>query len=209
MKPNEHVTAWIEPYLDGELSERRHEMVEAHLLTCEKCKNETESLSRLSSLVKGVPSARNLAPPEIFVAQVGLQLTRQPERSALHRTLQNGWRVAPFGIMGSWAFLQAALIVAGILTWGLRFIPGGDQIIGMLPSSSGSALAGMFNLPAQNVLDLGRFGLDLFRSSGLLGWGITLNLGLTIIIGLLYLSWLASWWVQQTTNQESVPSNGH
>jgi hypothetical protein len=37
-----------------------------------------------------------------------------------------------------------------------------------------------------------------------LGWGITLNLVSLVVIGLLYWSWLASWWARRQHSQRRV-----
>jgi hypothetical protein len=113
-------------------------------------------------------------PPERFVAQVGLRLPRRPERSLWQRALLAAWRLTPVILLGAWVFLQTVLIVVGILRVTLGLGPGGE-------------LAAMF----------------LSIEWGGLWQRVRLNLILPGVIGLLYWSWLASWWVsRQRRNHE-------
>ena len=121
----EHVTAWLGAYDDGELQGRRLRHVEAHLAQCETCRAELESLRALAGLLQESPAAEGLAPPERFVAQVGLRLPRRPERPAWQRGLEIGWRLVPLGLFGAWAFLQAVFVVAGLVLLALRLGAGG------------------------------------------------------------------------------------
>ena len=45
-----HVSEWLNAYLDGELKNGRLHQVEEHLATCEACQAELESLQGLSAL---------------------------------------------------------------------------------------------------------------------------------------------------------------
>ncbi len=205
----EHVTHWLTAFTDGELSPRRAAQVEAHLAECQSCQTELENLQSLSLLLAEVPAASNLTPPETFVAQVGLQLPRKSSPNALQRTLRTSWRLAPIGLLGTWAFIQAVLIVSGLINIVLRVFPGGDQLIASLPNQNGAGLFSQFNIPEFTLFEVGaaRFGIFPGIISPL-GWGLLLNFGVSIIIGLLYLSWIASWWVQQNNFEKVAASNG-
>jgi hypothetical protein len=208
MNPNEHVTEWLAAYHDGELSNRHKDKVEAHLRICPECLSELKAFQEISSLLLEAPDAENLTAPEVFATQVGLRLPRRPEMTTVESVIRNGWRFAPVGILGSWAFMQAALIVSRVVTLGLTVIPEGNPLIEMLPSGNWPILAGMFQLPNSGIINLGRLGLDLLGGVDLLGWGFILNIGVVMIAGLLYLSWLASWWIQKTNHQDQNPSFG-
>ena len=209
MDTNEHITQWLEAYHDGELSDRRARRVEAHLESCESCQHELAQLRMLSSLLAEVPLPENLTQLDTFVAQVGLRLPRKPEQTTRQRVLHRGWQVAPVGILGTWVFIQAAFFLTGILMWVLQVIPIDEQFASILPSGTslfGEAMA----LQGAGLPEYGRFGLNLIRGGGPFGWGITLNLSLTIIVGLLYLSWLASWWIQKSNgnHKTTISYNG-
>jgi hypothetical protein len=206
---NEHVTQWLEAYYDGELKGRRAQHIEAHVASCESCRKELEDIQMLSALLTSAPAASNLTSPETFVAQVGLRLPRQPEARTWQRVYRTGWRLAPFGILATWAFLQASIFVTGLFNLGLQIIPGGDQIAGVLSSQSGLTLAEGLTSSNLSLFNLGKFGLDFLWDGSILGWLPTLSLGLTILVGMLYLSWLASWWVRESNNKnhQSIHEN--
>ncbi len=190
----EHVTAYLGAYHDGELQGWRLRQVEAHLAHCATCRAELERLRTLATLLQESPAAESLTPPERFVVQVGLRLPRRPVQTAWQRGLEIGWRTAPLGLLGAWAFVQTVFIVAGVVMIVLRMGLGGDVVAGLLPASQqGTWLAQALSLSEASLSDVGRIVLQLLSNGGPLGWGVTLNLGSLVVIGLLYWSWLASW----------------
>lgn len=194
----EHVTAWLGAYHDGELRGRRTRQVEAHLAACVTCRRELERLRALTALLGESPAAMDLTPPERFVAQVGLRLPRPPERPAWRSAMEIGWQLAPLGLLGAWAFAQAVFAVVGMLLLALGVGLGGDIVAWLLPTMPpGPSLPDVFSRPGAGLNDVGEIGLYLLRAGGSLGWGITLNLAVLVVIGLLYWSWLASWWVRR------------
>ena len=194
----EHVTAWLAAYHDGELRGLRLRQVETHLAHCETCRAELEALQALTALLQESPVAEAITSPDRFVAQVGLRLPRRPVQPAWQRTLEAGWRLAPVGLLGAWAFGQAVFFVAGIVTGALRMGLGGDVVAGLLPVSQQRLwLAEVFSLSNVGLNDAGRIMLQMLSNGGPLGWGITLHLALSVVIGLLYCSWLASWWARR------------
>lgn len=201
----EHVTQWLAAYYDGELKGRHAQQVETHLETCETCRVEFENLNSLSALLQEFPEARDLTPVDKFTAQVGLRLPRKMKESQQEKVFRMGWQWVPVGLLATWVFVQTTFIVSGVINWALRFIPGMEQFTGFLQSDSQaeSIFAAASNLTGAGFTEIGQFGLDFLRGGGPLGWAVTLNLGLTIIIGLLYLSWLASWWVQKSNGDAS------
>ena len=122
---NEHVTAWLEAYQDGELQGQRRRQVEAHLTECAACRAELERLRALTALLQESPAAESLTPPDRFVAQVGLRLPRRPERPAWARALEVGWKLTPVGLLGAWAFGHVVLSVASMVLIGLQLGLGG------------------------------------------------------------------------------------
>jgi hypothetical protein len=198
----EHVTAWLGAYHDGELRGRRLRQVEAHLAHCATCRADLVRLRALAALLQESPAAGGLTPPERFVAQVGLRLPRRPERPAWQRVLETGWQLVPLGLLGAWAFVQAVFVVAGVVLVALRMGLGGDVTAGLLPASQpGLWLTEVFSLSGAGLNDVGRMMLQLLSNGGPLGWGVTLNLVLLVVIGLLYWSWLASWWARRQHGQ--------
>jgi len=195
---NKHVTAWLGAYHDGELQGGRLQQVEAHLAECAACRAELEGLRALTTLVREIPAAEELTPPERFVAQVGLRLPRRAEQPAWRRALEFGWRVTPFGLFGAWAFVQAVFVVAEVVTFALRLGLGGDAVAVLLPTpQTGPGLTELFSRPGAGLNDVGQVVLRLMSHGGPLGWGIILNLAVLAVIGVLYWSWLATWWVRR------------
>lgn len=164
---DEHVHAWLEAYHDGELHGRRLQQVEHHLAHCAECRSEMERLSALAALLQENPAPSNLMPPDRFVAQVGLRLPRQQQEEAWPRTFKAGWQVVPLALFGAWVFVQALFLMVGLLWAGLSL-----------------GLGNIIGLAVPGTLSWGE----------LLAWSIGLNFALSAVIGLLYLSWLASWW---------------
>ncbi len=195
---NEHVTAWLGAYHDGELQGRRLRQVEAHLAHCATCRAEMEGLRALTMLLQESPLPEGLARPERFVAQVGLRLPRRPTQPAWKRALETGWRLVPVGLLGAWAFVQTAFIVSGVALRALQMGLGGDVLAGLLPASQqGLSLAELSSSSAASLSEVGQIALRLLGGGGPLGWGVTLNLVSLVVIGLLYCSWLASWWARR------------
>jgi predicted anti-sigma-YlaC factor YlaD len=203
----EHVTHWLAAYADGELAQRRAAQVETHLTTCETCQTALAELQGLSSLLAEVPAVKNLTPPETFVAQVGLRLPRKSNQPSFAKSLRTGWRFAPVGLLGTWAFIQAALLVSGLITLGLRYLPIGAQIAANLPTHSEVGLLSQLKISGATFFEIGPTSIGIFPG-GWLSWGLLINVGLSVTIGVLYLSWIASWWVQNTEHKNLTASNG-
>ena len=86
----------------------------------------------------------------------------------------------------------------------LNDTPTAREVAKILPLKT-SKLVDIHSLEGANLADIGVFGLDFVMGSSPLGFVFSLNIMLTLLVGLLYLSWLASWWVQKT-NTNGRPS---
>lgn len=169
---SEHINGWLVAYHDGELGERRSKKVEAHLKNCEACREELAKLNSLRSLLQENPEASDLMALDRFVAQVGLRLQHRPSRTPFQRTLATLWILIPVGLLGIWAFIQALTYEVNLMEFALD--------IGLWRD-----LTVAFSSTSQNTL------LSSFS------WKI----GVTMGIGLISLSWLASWWISQQTKR--------
>jgi len=205
---SKHVTDWLGAYYDGELRGLRLRQVEAHLADCTTCQAELERLRKLGALLQESPAAETITPPERFVAQVGLRLPRRPEQTATERALEIGWRLVPAGLLGAGVFVQTVFIVAGVVQGALRMGLGGDIAARLLPPSQGGLwLSELVRLSEPSLNDVGRIVLQMLSNGGPLGWGVTLNLVVLVVIGLLYWSWLASWWVWRQRRQLRIQNS--
>jgi anti-sigma factor RsiW len=193
---NGHVTHWLSAYHDGELRGRRRRQVEEHLAECATCRAELKELRRLSALLHESPAAEGLLPTDLFLTQVGLRLERRPTKPAWQRTLETGWRLAPAGLVGAWAFVQAVFIVAGVVLVGLQL--GGVDVLGLQPASHATWLTAALNLFGAR---LGDTTSTILKALDVLRWGLTIYLTATMAIALLYWSWLASLWARRRHQQ--------
>ncbi len=204
----EHVTEWLGAYYDGELRRRRLKQVEGHLTQCGACRRELENLQRLGRLLREHPGAETLTPPQRFVAQVGLRLPRRPDRSPGQRALETGWQLVPAVLLGGLAFVQALFIVTAVVLLGLRLGLGRDLVPSVFAPSQGATWLGeLVTLSEPSVSEFGRIMIDLLRAGGPLGWGPTLYVVVLVVIGLLYWSWLASWWARRRQQGLGVGEN--
>jgi anti-sigma factor RsiW len=190
----EHVTEWLGPYLDGELHGSQLRQVEMHLEDCKHCRAELDSLRDLSQLLQEAPLPESFPSADRFAAQVGLQMPRQPVPANKRSLLEIGWWSIPFAILGLWIFSQ---VVGELSEWvwvadrvGLL----GNMAVWISPARGFSVLAWVNRfglLPSGGTWSLAEFGAAAGRQSlSELIW--------QAIIAIMYLSWLASWWVRHT-----------
>ena len=191
---NEHVNAWLGAYIDGELHGRRLRQVETHLTRCGACRLEFGKLRTLSAVLQESPAASDLLPPEQFVAQVGLRLSRRPARPPVQRALRTGWQLIPAALFGVWVFIQAASITTGIMSVGVDLGLGGEQAMILLSGIGGGSC--LNELLALSQVNIGQIASCV--------WELTSYLALPAVIGLLYWSWLAVWWVRRQHRQPQV-----
>ena len=195
---NQHVMGWLGAYHDGELEESRRRQVEAHLQSCEGCRTELNRLRALARLLQASPRPGELTPPERFVSQVRLQLRPRPAQPAWRSVLEIGWRLAPLGLFGAWGFAQAVFFVSAAVLVALGAGLDGNLAMQWLPSAQDLWAVQLLTLPISG-LEAGTIGavLQFLGDGWLSAWSFALKTGLLVVTGLLYWSWLASWWVRQ------------
>jgi hypothetical protein len=200
---NQHVTPWLGAYHDGELKGFRLRQVEAHLAQCAACRVELEKLQALGALLQESPGATGLMPPDRFVAQVGLRLPRRPTEPTWKRALETGWRLVPAGLLGAWAFVQTAFIVASIVMIAL-YAGAGGTAWGLLPESHQQTwLTEALGFSGVSLSDTAR---EVLQLMGGLGWSTALYFSALAAIGLLYWSWLASLWARRRHRELTLAS---
>lgn len=190
---SKHMIEWLSAYLDGELRDSQVQQVESHLVECESCREELESLARLSSLLHEVP-VPDFTPPERFAARVNLRLPRRPASAPKSRIAEVGWWMVPAGLVASWIFIGTSFFVSDILSVAnnLGILGTASNWLALDPAS-----------PTYWSVTLGQFGV---LSENSLGWVLStetftrsslLQITLQVSISLLYLSWLAVWWARR------------
>jgi predicted anti-sigma-YlaC factor YlaD len=196
-----HITEWLNAYLDGELRGSQLDYVEAHLAECEVCQTELESLDRLSVLLQEVPEPEFI-PSERFAAQVSLRLPHAKPAPSRGKALEIGWWMIPVGLLAAWVFINTSFWVNDMLSvansFGLLTSVSDWMMFG---TSNWSATLGQFGILSGNSLDLAALTESFTRTS-------LPQISLQISIALLYLSWIAIWWVRRQRQEHGQPLEG-
>jgi anti-sigma factor RsiW len=190
-----HVTEWLNAYLDDELKNGKLHQVEKHLAECVECQAELESLQNVSSLLHEVPAPEFIS-SERFASQVSLRLPHEQPKATKRKAQEMGWWMIPVSLLLLWVLIGTSEAVGNVVSTADRL---GILSLGNTPawlaagSSSGAVWSGR----------LGDFGL---LSGDSLQWAelaesFTRNklpqIVLQVTIALLYLSWIAIWWARQ------------
>ena len=191
---SKHVSEWLNAYHDGELRGNRLHQVEAHLADCELCQMELESLERLASLLQHVPVPEFTA-PERLAAQVGLRLPHRKTVIAKKQILEIGWWMIPVGLLAAWVFIGTSFFIGDILSatnnLGLSGPISGWLAFGQSSDIYLSATLGQLGLLSGNSLNWAESTETFTRMS-------LPQISLQASIALLYLSWIAIWWIHRT-----------
>lgn len=197
---NGHVSEWLGAYLDGELSALRLRIVQTHLTECAACRSELEGLRRVSAMLQSAP-APEFTPADNFAARLALQLPRREivDKPAGRPSLL--WCLLPALILSAWFFYQTVLAISG-----LAGALDGAGLYGGAPGDGShslwfSLLTGLFGGwlggPGQSILAvadrLSLLAADIF---GRLFW--------QALIGLIYIAWLAGWWIWRSSRQQEL-----
>jgi anti-sigma factor RsiW len=191
---SDHVTEWLNAYLDGELKGNRLQHVQEHLAECPTCQDELDSLQSLSGLLQTVP-APEFPSPERFATQVNLLLPQKRTSTPNSRLFEIGWWLIPVGLLAVWVFISTAALLGEAVSTAKNF--------GILDS----ATASFISAPSETVevtSTLGQFGMLQGKS---LQWAETTEtftrsrfpqIVLQASVALLYLAWFAIWWTRHT-----------
>ena len=190
---SKHITEWLNAYLDGELNSRHLHNIEAHLAECRACQSELKALERLSGLLHEIP-APEFTSPERFAAQVNLRLPHQRTSTPENKILEIGWWMIPVGLLGTWIFISTSFLVNDILSvannLGLLTNLSNWLVFGSANEAYWSATLGQFGVLSGNSLDWAASTEAFTRMS-------LAQITLQVSIALLYLSWIAIWWVRR------------
>ena len=204
----DHASRWLGAHLDGELRGLRRRWVVSHLEECSACQRELNSLKTLRALLQESPAMEPAIASDRFAAQVALRLPRRQERPPAQRALEMGWKMVPVGLLLVLAFVQTVFILAGVLRVALWLGLGGDVAAVVFPSSAGGvSFPDAFALSQASLSEAFQMTIGLVRSGAALAWLPVLNVLVLVVIGMLYWSWLASWWVRRR-HQQLTASNG-
>jgi len=198
----EHILPWLGAYLDGELTSEQRAQADAHLAGCTACQGELEGWIALSNLLRAAPAPASPVSDADFAAGV---IARLPKREPFQsvgkpavRFFHLAWKFAPLGLFAAWAFIQAVAQVSGGLLLAVELSPAGAQAMQiLLPYAAGEDIP--FSLLQMDLLQslLGQAPVNL-PAVDLISPLALVNLLVLLVLGALFLSWLASWWVYQT-----------
>ena len=194
-----HVTEWLNAYLDGELKNGKLHQVEKHLVECEECQAELEFLQNLSSMLHEVP-APEFTPSERFASQVSLRLPHEKPRVVKSKAQEVGWWMIPVSLLLLWVFIGSVEVVGDVISTAdrLGILSLEDAPAWLVPGTSGedlwSGTLGEFGLLSGNSLQWAELTESFTRD----------NLPQIVwqsAIALLYLSWIAIWWARHTPRE--------
>ena len=199
-----HVTPRLSAYLDGELPDAQLRQVEKHLAECDECQAELEQMRNLSALLHETNPADEFLSTARFVANLTLNLPRQPMHSQPRRALEIGWWLIPIGALGVWLFFQITFSLSsviltvsetGLLGNGLSWLQGNP------PQTRWFSMA--MNLFGGQIGFTGEFILSALNDLSLFIQDITSRFIWQAFFATLYLGWLASWWRRQSN--QAIP----
>ncbi len=192
-----HVSEWLNAYHDGELRGSRLDHVRAHLVECELCQAELESLKSLSSLLHEVPMPEFM-PAERIATRVNLRLPHEQVKVPTAKLVEVGWWMIPVGLLAAWVFIDTSFFISDIVVTAnnLGVLSGLSDWLASGPTNEIylSATLGQFGILSGNSLNWAESTETFTRMS-------LPQIGLQVSIALLYLSWIAIWWTRHTHHQ--------
>lgn len=199
---SEHVTEWLGAYLDGELHGARLRQVSNHLESCHQCQVELDEMRELRTLLRETAPAGDFLSTERFIANLTLNLPRQTEAPQTRKVVEIGWWLVPALVIATWVFLQVTFQLTSLViaASGLGLL--GDSLSGLAGNTRQTAwfvlMANIFGSPAGS--------LAFFNDINLLLQDLTRQFLWQATLGILYLGWLAHWWLGQQ-KQTTKPGN--
>lgn len=203
-----HVTEWLGAYHDGELNSARLRQVEGHLAECAECQAELEGMQGLSALLRETAPADEFLPTERFVANLTLNLPRQPEQPQPRKMLEIGWWLIPVGLLGTWVFIQITTslssvimtaVNAGLLGGNLSWLQGNPLQMEWFATTM-NLFGNQLGLTGRVVLsELNEVNLFVTELTGRYLWQVFLAMS--------YLGWLVAWWLRHQRQSSQNPGN--
>jgi len=194
-----HITPWLEAYLDGELPDMQTQQVEQHLAECNLCQAELMQSRKLSSLLQETVPAPEFLPVDRFVANLTIMLPSEQVQPRSSKAFEIGWWLIPVGVLAAWLVFQIttslssaliSLTQADLLGSGLTWLQGNP--------SQARWIAWVMDLFGRQIGDTGNFILSVINDLSLFVAGLERRLFWQAFFAMLYLGWLASWWMRQS-----------
>jgi predicted anti-sigma-YlaC factor YlaD len=198
----EHVSRWLDAYLDGELKGDMANHINSHLAVCDLCRVELEELKQISDVLKVDADERRLLPDTHFSAEVALKLPRHQDHPSQNQITQIGWWLIPSAIMAAWVFLHSVLIVSSLVA--------ASGQVGLItgPFAGLSAFSSqplepsiLFYLPAGQLDLASRSFLEWLSEWTSFGRSIITPVIFQAALGILFTGWLFAWWFRNSANR--------
>ncbi|NLE46074.1 MAG: hypothetical protein GX620_15250 [Chloroflexi bacterium] len=195
---SDHISYWLDAYRDGELSGTLLETVEAHLAECAECRRELDLLDALYSVLQDARPPVPVVSEDDFVLRVRARLNKSTGPAGGMEFIKLGWRVFPFALGALWAFGQSVLLVTSGLLYAQRAFPVAGAVLAPLSYDGPAAGNILQSFGAIRILD----GVVHVVWGGLsklspLVLTAAFEIGLLVSVGLLWWSWIASWWARR------------
>ena len=189
-----HVTEWLNAYFDGELHGHRLHQVEEHLIVCETCRAELESLGNVSGLLHEVPLP-DFPSPERFASQVNLLLPQKRTSPSRPQLSEAGWWMIPVGILAVWVFISTAILLSNVVSTADNF--------GLLDSTTASLISDSsdkadWTSRLEQVGVLKGDSLQRAETTESFTRNVLPQFIWQVSIAMLYLTWIAIWWARHT-----------
>jgi len=186
---NSHADNWIDAYLDGELSPNRRQQIDTHLENCWECQVLLKELRTLSNILQEAPPATSLKPKDQFIVDIRSQL--EP-RGQLHQTqlpaMRSGWYLIPIAVLFALGFIHSIFLLSSLVS----LFPGAQDIL----TEQISFGLTLFMLP-----DPWNSIINLVGGYNLINWNSLTGLLALAALSLVYLSWIAGWWLRSRHGQ--------
>lgn len=187
---NEHLDFWIDAYLDDELLVGMIPGVEAHLLTCEKCRNLLQERKELALLLAGVPAAKPMKSDYQFLAELDKKLLGEPAVKSIFPDQIKAWLGDDQFKFIAWSGVSLVILLAslffqtvGLLSEALSILPVEYKVLFDQLISTAAGSQPIIPGPMQAVLG----GAGFF---GLLDLNGLSNMFVLLVLSLLNVIWL-------------------
>jgi len=193
---HEEIKNLLNAYLDNELSGRSLRQVEVHLSSCQACRGELEELRKISLLLRGAPDP-TFTQMERFLSNLPLLLPRQQSPTRYRSGESVTWWLVPIGLVALLIFVHTIFQLSSMFS--VTDITGLlGQTSDWLSSPRDTLWYGfIMTITSGNPGD-GQPVLSILNSLHILGIKFMASFLWQALFSLLYLGWLAGWWLKHT-----------
>lgn len=190
---SDHVLDYLDAYYDGELNARLSQKVEKHLESCIECREAYQAMQQLSVELQAF-TLPEFTSADRFSSQVMLCLPREQEMPIPEKAFQIGWWMIPVLLISAGVINAAVIMINNTLLWAYQF--GWVQTPGyIIPTIS---LESFFGMILNYLASLFPLSMQWMVFSEHFIRPVLSNLVLELALAILYLCWIAIWWIKHT-----------